>query len=93
MFRLKTLETFPIERRLVIPIGAVTPRPGLLEPFRDVTLTAAVMRRVDGDREGVVARVDRALRHFIHEVVTAPHIELEYLHIVGAFGHGLEARL
>ena len=25
VFRLKTLETFPIERRLVIPIGAVTP--------------------------------------------------------------------
>ena len=45
------------------------------------------MRRVDGDREGVVARVDRALRHFIHEVVTAR--TAWNIFIVGAFGHGL----
>ena len=79
---LEALDVVPRESRLEVEARRALP-PGLDEAPGEVTLAAAVVRGVDGDREDRVAAVDRALHRVVHPRVVAAHVELEDAVVVG----------
>ena len=67
--------------------------PGLHEAPGDVAFPPRIGRRIDGDREGVEAVVDRALHHIVDPGVVASDIELEDLGAARRRGHRFQARM